>query len=133
MPWTARPPSRSSGTRCVSRAAFPGCTDLCEVAPDRYTAVLTSRVAFMTLSFKVTIDVAKIEPPATLEAKITGDAVGLSGHVVATARLDLAETADRRTTIRYATEVGLTGKLGAWASRSFARPARRWRASSATT
>jgi len=93
--------------RCI-----PGCTDLCEVAPDRYTAVLTSRVAFMTLSFKVTIDVAKIEPPATLEATITGDAVGLSGHVVATARIDLAETADRRTTIRYATEVGLTGKLG---------------------
>ena len=93
--------------RCI-----PGCTDLCEVAPDRYTAVLTSRVAFMTVSFKVTIDVGKIEPPATLEAKITGDAVGLSGHVVATARMDLAETADRRTTIRYATEVGLTGKLG---------------------
>jgi len=93
--------------RCI-----PGCTDLGEVAPDRYTAVLTSRVAFMTLSFKVTIDVGKIEPPATLEAKITGDAVGLSGHVVATARMDLAETADRRTTIRYATEVGLTGKLG---------------------
>ena len=93
--------------RCI-----PGCTELCEVGPDRYTAVLMSRVAFMTLSFKVIIDVAKIEPPATLEAKITGDAVGLSGHVVATARMDLAETADHHTTIRYATEVGLTGKLG---------------------
>ena len=93
--------------RCI-----PGCTDLCEVGPDRYTAVLTSRVAFMTVSFKVTIDVAKIDPPATLEARITGDAVGLSGHVVATARLELAETPDRRTTVRYATEVGLTGKLG---------------------
>jgi len=52
--------------RCI-----PGCTDLREVAPDRYTAVLTSRVAFMTLSFKVTTDVARIDPPATLEAKIT--------------------------------------------------------------
>ena len=93
--------------RCI-----PGCTELSEVVPDRYTALLTSRVAFMTLSFKVIIDVAKVEPPTTLEAKITGDAVGLSGHVVATARMDLAETADRHTTIRYATEVGLTGKLG---------------------
>jgi uncharacterized protein len=93
--------------RCI-----PGCTDLTELGPDRYSAVLTSRVAFMTLSFKVTIDVVKIEAPAALEARIAGDAVGLSGHVVATARLDLAETADRHTTIRYATEVGLTGKLG---------------------
>jgi uncharacterized protein len=93
--------------RCI-----PGCTELCEVTPDRYTAVLTSRVVFMTLRFKVIIEVAKVEPPAMLEAKITGDAVGHSGHVVATARMDLAETADRHTTIRYATEVGLTGKLG---------------------
>jgi carbon monoxide dehydrogenase subunit G len=93
--------------RCI-----PGCTDLREVAPNRYTAVLTSRVAFMTLSFKVTIDVTKIEPPAALEATITGDAVALSGHVVATARLNLADTSDRRTTVRYATEVSLTGRLG---------------------
>ena len=93
--------------RCI-----PGCRNLCEVAPDRYTAVLMSRVGIINLSFKVAIDVAKIEPPAILEAKITGDAMGLSGHVVATARLDLAETSDRGTTIRYATEVGLTGKLG---------------------
>jgi len=93
--------------RCV-----PGCQELCEVAPNRYTAVLTSRVAFMTLRFKVTIDVVTIEPPATIEARITGDAVGLSGHVVATASVLLTETADRRTTIRYATTIGLTGRLG---------------------
>jgi carbon monoxide dehydrogenase subunit G len=93
--------------RCI-----PGCTDLQEVAPDRYSAVLTSRVAFITLSFKVAIDVVTIEPPSLLEAKVTGDAVGLSGHVVATARLHLADGADGRTTIRYTTEVGLTGKLG---------------------
>ena len=93
--------------RCI-----PGCKDLHEIGPDHYTAVLTSRVGFMTVSFKVNVAVTKIEAPETLEATITGDAVGLSGHVVASARLNLAETADRHTTVRYATEVGLTGKLG---------------------
>jgi carbon monoxide dehydrogenase subunit G len=93
--------------RCI-----PGCQELREVAPDRYTAVLTSRVAFMTLSFKVAIDVVSIDPPATIEARITGDALGLSGHVVAAASVHLDETADRQTTIRYATEIGLTGRLG---------------------
>lgn len=93
--------------RCI-----PGCQELCELAPDRYTAVLTTRVAFMTLRFKVTIDVVKIVPETTLEARISGDAVGLSGHVVATASLQLAEAAERRTTIRYSTAIGLTGKLG---------------------
>ena len=93
--------------RCI-----PGCQELRELSPDRYTAVLTSRVAFMTLSFKVTIDVVRVEPPTTIEARITGDAVGLSGHVVAAASVHLAETADRRTTIRYSTAIGLTGRLG---------------------
>lgn len=93
--------------RCI-----PGCKDLHGSGPEHYTAVLTSRVGFMTVSFKVNVAVTKIEAPETIEATITGDAVGLSGHVVATARLNLDETGDRQTTIRYTTEVGLTGKLG---------------------
>ena len=93
--------------RCI-----PGCSDLRETRPDRYTAVLTSRVAFMTVSFNVIVDVTRIEPPAALEAKITGDARGLSGHVVATARLDLTDAGGANTIVRYATAVGLTGKLG---------------------
>lgn len=100
-----RDPARLA--RCI-----PGCRDLVELSPDRYSAVLTSRVAFMTLSFKVTIDVVKMEPPNAVEAKITGDAMGLAGRVVATARVQLTETAERHTTIRYATDVSLTGKLG---------------------
>jgi carbon monoxide dehydrogenase subunit G len=93
--------------RCI-----PGCQDLRELEPNRYSAVLSSRVAFMTLSFKVTIDVTRIEPPHAIEAKVTGDAMGLAGHVVANASLQLAEADGRRTTVRYATDVGLTGKLG---------------------
>jgi uncharacterized protein len=91
---------------------IPGCRDLEELSPGRYTAVLTSSVAFMTLSFNVIIDVARTEPPHLIEARITGDAVGLAGHVVATARLDLSEEGDQRTKVRYVTDVGLTGKLG---------------------
>jgi carbon monoxide dehydrogenase subunit G len=93
--------------RCI-----PGCSDLRETGPDRYAAVLTSRVAFLTVSFDVNVEVTRIEPPAALEAKIAGDAKGLSGHVVATARLDLADAGNATTTVRYATAVGLTGKLG---------------------
>jgi carbon monoxide dehydrogenase subunit G len=93
--------------RCI-----PGCKDLQQLAPDRYSAVLTSRVAFMTLSFKVTIDVLRMEPPETLEARVTGDAIGLAGHVVATANMRLMEAGPQRTLIRYTTDVGLTGKLG---------------------
>jgi carbon monoxide dehydrogenase subunit G len=91
---------------------IPGCHDLRELSAGHYSAVLTNRVAFITLSFKVIIDVVRMEPPTEIEAKITGDAVGLPGHVVATARVQLIEAAEHRTTIRYLTEVALTGKLG---------------------
>ena len=91
---------------------IPGCRDLRELSPGHYAAVLTSSVAFMTLSFNVIIDVTRTEPPSLLEAKITGDAVGLAGHVVATATLELVDQGERQTMIRYATDVGLTGKLG---------------------
>jgi len=93
-------------------ACIPGCRDVREMAPGRYTAVLTSRVGFMTLSFKVTIEVVRMEPPSAIEATITGDAVGLAGHLAAKAGVRLIEEAAQRTTIRFLTDVGLTGKLG---------------------
>lgn len=93
-------------------ACIPGCSDVREIAPNRYSAVLNSRVAFMTLSFKVTIDVVTIDPPHAIEATITGDAVGLAGRVSASAGVHLIEDGATRTTIRYTTDVALTGKLG---------------------
>jgi hypothetical protein len=94
--------------RCI-----PGCEQLQEVEPGRrYSAVLSSRVAFITISFKVMIDVVKVDPPNAIDAKITGDAIGLLGHVVANAGVQLSETGDSQTRIRYLTDVNLTGKLG---------------------
>jgi uncharacterized protein len=90
----------------------PGCHDLREISPGRYSAVVTSKVAFITLSFKVTVEIVDIEPPEAIEAKITGDAIGLAGHVVATAGLRLVSVGDGRTAISYSTDVVLTGKLG---------------------
>ena len=91
---------------------IPGCRDVREIAPGRYAAVLSNRVAFMTLNFNVTIELVKVMPPEALAATITGDAIGLAGHVAAHAGVELQADGDSRTTIRYFTDVGLTGKLG---------------------
>ena len=93
-------------------ACIPGCHDLRELGPNRYSAVLSSRVAFLTVSFRVTIEVTRIDPPHAIEATITGDAVGLVGHVVARAGVTLSEAGDRQTIVRYVTDINLTGKLG---------------------
>ena len=93
-------------------ACIPGLRDLRELGPDRYSAVLTSRVAFMTVSFNVTIDIVNVEPPQAIEAKITGDAVGLVGHVAADASVRLTDDGEHRSRLSYATDIALTGKLG---------------------
>lgn len=91
---------------------IPGCRDLREIGPNCYTAMLSSRVAFVTLGFKVTIEVVRIDPPHEIEAAITGDAVGLAGHVAATATVRLTPEGEHQTRVRYMTDVALTGKLG---------------------
>jgi carbon monoxide dehydrogenase subunit G len=93
-------------------ACIPGCRDLREIGPNRYAAVLSSRVAFMTVSFNVTIEILRVEAPHAIEAAIAGDAVGLAGHVSAAAAVRLTDEGGQRTTIRYTTETALTGRLG---------------------
>ncbi len=91
---------------------IPGCRDLCLLSPGVYSAVLTNEVAFITLSFKVTVEVVNLEPPNAIGAKITGEAIGLIGRVTASAGLQLSEAGPSQTDIRYTASVGLTGKLG---------------------
>ncbi len=92
---------------------IPGCKDLRELSPGRYSAILTNQVAFITLSFKVVVEVVKVEPLNAIDAKITGDAIGLPGHVVATASVQLVEAGPGETDIRYVASLTLSGKLGA--------------------
>jgi carbon monoxide dehydrogenase subunit G len=91
---------------------IPGCTDLSELSPGRYSAVLTNEVAFITLRFKVIVEVVKTEPPVTIEAKVTGQTIGLAGRVTANAGLHLSEAGPKRTEVRYSSNVALAGKLG---------------------
>jgi hypothetical protein len=91
---------------------IPGCRDVREIAPGRYSAVLTNRVAFMTVSFNTVIEITRLEPPSAIDATMKGDAIGLAGHMAATVTVLLVEEAPDRTIIRYATDVALTGRLG---------------------
>lgn len=90
---------------------IPGCHDLQELSPNRYAAVLTSEVAFMTVSFKVVVEVVRIDPPNAIEVTATGDAMKLSARLVAKASLQFADASENHTLIRYSADIGLTGKL----------------------
>jgi carbon monoxide dehydrogenase subunit G len=88
-----------------------GVRDLVEIAPDRYTAVFETKVAYMKFSFKVTVELTRADPPHEIEAKVEGAPLGVVGRLTATSVTTLTEVGDE-TMIAYSVDAALTGKLG---------------------
>jgi len=88
-----------------------GVRDLAEIGPDRYAAVFETKVAYMKFSFKVTVELTRADPPNEIEAKVEGTPLGVVGRMTATSLTTLSESGDG-TTIAYAVDAALTGKLG---------------------
>ena len=88
-----------------------GVRDLAEVAPDRYSALFETKVAYMKFTFKVMVEVTRADAPREIEAKLEGTPLGVVGRMVATSVTRLSEAGDG-TRIDYAVEATLTGKLG---------------------
>jgi hypothetical protein len=89
---------------------IPGCSDLREIAPGKYGAKLTNRVGPISITFDVTVELTKVEPPSAIDAVVSGNAAG--GRLTATATVRL-ETVDAGTTkVTYTVDLTLTGKLG---------------------
>ncbi len=88
-----------------------GVRDLAEIGPDRYAAVLETRVAYMKFSFKVTVEMTRVDPPNQIEAKVEGTPLGVVGRLTATSVTRLSE-AGGDTRIAYEVDATLTGKLG---------------------
>ena len=92
-------------------SCIDGVSELTEIAPDRYTATLETKVAYMTFKFKVTVEITNLAPPDTIEAKIEGAPLGMVGRLTATTRTQLRQ-ADDQTVIAYSIDSTLAGKLG---------------------
>ena len=88
-----------------------GVNDLKETAPDTYSAVFETKVAYMKFRFNVTVQVTRAEEPKEIEAKVEGTPLGIVGRLTATSLTTLTEAGDG-TKIEYAVNVTLAGKLG---------------------
>jgi len=88
-----------------------GVKDLTEIAPDQYSAVFETKVAYMKFSFKVTVSVTRADPPNEIEATVEGTPLGIVGRMAATSVTTLTEVGDE-TRISYVIDAALTGKLG---------------------
>ncbi|HEV2955912.1 MAG TPA: SRPBCC domain-containing protein [Xanthobacteraceae bacterium] len=92
-------------------ACVDGVRDLQEIDDTHYRAVMETKVAYIKFRFDVAVEVTRVEPPASIEAKIEGTPHGIVGRLSATSRTTLTEQ-DEATRVQYEIEAALTGKLG---------------------
>jgi len=92
-------------------SCIDGVKDLKEIDATHYDAVLETKVAYMTFTFKVSVELTKLSPPDTIEARVEGTPLGVVGRLTATSRTHLTE-AGGETVVSYSIDSTLAGKLG---------------------
>ena len=88
-----------------------GVRELNEIDPNRYTAVLEAKVAYLKFKFNVTVEVVRMDAPREIEAKIEGTPLGIVGRLTASSVTRLADEGGG-TKVSYEIDAALTGKLG---------------------
>lgn len=92
-------------------SCIDGVQDLTEIDATHYSALFTTRIAYMRFKFKVNVEMTKLAPPGEIEAKVEGTPLGVVGRLTATAGTQLSEH-DGQTNVHYSIDAALTGKLG---------------------
>jgi carbon monoxide dehydrogenase subunit G len=92
-------------------SCIDGVSDLTALDDTHYSATLTTRIAYLRFTFKVTVEMTRASAPDEIEAKVEGTPVGVVGRLTATAATRLSES-DGGTLVRYAIDAAITGKLG---------------------
>jgi len=102
--------SRLSDARFFA-SCIDGVSELTEIDPTHYSASFATKIAYMRFNFKVNVEMSRVVPPETIEAKVEGTPMGVVGRLTATAATRLTE-AGGKTGIHYAIDAILAGKLG---------------------
>jgi len=92
---------------------LPGAESLVADGPDRWTGVLASKVAFLTIRADAVAQVGDVRRPDHMRLDIEGRPRGLAGSFRASIPFDLAEEGDG-TRIDYAVDLAVTGRLAAF-------------------
>jgi carbon monoxide dehydrogenase subunit G len=92
-------------------SCIDGVSNLEEVDPTHFNAVLETKVAYIRFKFNISVEIAESVAPSRIVAKSEGTPMGVVGRLTATSAADLTEE-NGETTISYAIDLALTGKLG---------------------
>jgi carbon monoxide dehydrogenase subunit G len=89
-----------------------GVRDMQEIDSTHYTAVLETKIAYIRFTFDVAVEITRMEPINTIEAKVAGVPLGIVGRLTGTSLANLQDIEDG-TAVKYSIDVSLAGKLGA--------------------
>lgn len=92
-------------------SCIEGVSDLQEIDPTHFTAVLETKVAYIRFKFNIAVEIAESIAPRHIVARSEGTPMGMVGRLTSTSTADLTEQ-DGETTIAYGVDLALTGKLG---------------------
>jgi carbon monoxide dehydrogenase subunit G len=92
-------------------SCIDGVSDLQEIDPTHFTAVLETKVAYIRLKFNISVEISESHSPHRIVAKSEGTPIGMVGRLVSTSTATLTEE-NGETQVTYEIEVALTGKLG---------------------
>jgi carbon monoxide dehydrogenase subunit G len=92
-------------------SCIEGVGDLQEIDATHYSAVLETRIAYIRFKFNITVEITESVAPHRIVAKSEGTPLGMVGRLTSTSTANLTEE-NGETTIAYAIDMSLTGKLG---------------------
>jgi carbon monoxide dehydrogenase subunit G len=90
---------------------LPGCESVVRLAPDRFSAVIASRVQFMTVRSDVVASLHDADPPRHVRLVLEGRPRGLGGSFRLEVPFDVEPLGPGRSTVAYSLALQLGGSL----------------------
>ena len=92
---------------------LPGCESIVRDGPDRFRAVIASKLQFFTVRSDVVATLREPDPPRHLRLELEGRPRGLGGSFRVEVPFDIAPVNGGRSAVTYSLEVQLAGNLAA--------------------
>lgn len=90
---------------------LPGCEEIEELSPTTYKARVGVKVGPISARFTVEVEVVEEDPPTRVVSVTRGEEGGRASNVRAESVVTLSPADDGSTTVRYESEVTVTGRL----------------------
>jgi 2-furoyl-CoA dehydrogenase large subunit len=103
---------------------LPGCESIVRETPDRFVAVIASRVRFMTIRSDVVATLHEADAPRHLRLLLEGRPRGLGGSFRVSIPFDIEALGPNRSRVAYSVALELAGSLSAFGGAALAEPLR---------